>query len=141
MDPSLIIGALLGIGVLGYLVMIRSKDLPRPTPVSPFRHLDERKAAIYENLRDLQFEYRLDKLSDDDYKATKLELQKELARVLAEVDRVKAELGQTGTKMPVAIAPPPVVAAKKNVCPHCGSKFEKTLKFCGECGKPMETAE
>ena len=141
MDPSLIIGALLGIGVLGYLVMIRSKDLPRPTPVSPFRHLDERKAAIYENLRDLQFEYRLDKLSDDDYKATKLELQKELARVLAEVDRVKAELGQTGPKAPAATAPPAAVAAKKNVCPHCGAKFEKALKFCGECGKPMEAAE
>src|SRR3954468_18016498 len=92
-DPSLIIGALLGAAMVGYLVLIRTKDLPTPAPVSPFRHLDERKAAIYENLRDLQFEYRLDKLSDDDYKTTKLELQKELARVLAEVDRVKAELG------------------------------------------------
>src|SRR5438132_1387510 len=76
-DPSLIIGALLGAAMIGYLIFIRNKDLPSPAPISPFRHLDERKAAIYENLRDLQFEYRLDKLSDDDYKATKLELQKE----------------------------------------------------------------
>jgi len=52
--------------------------------------LEERKAAIYENLRDLQFEYRLDKLSDADYQATKLELQKDLAQVMAETDRIKA---------------------------------------------------
>jgi carbonic anhydrase/acetyltransferase-like protein (isoleucine patch superfamily) len=31
---------------------------PEPEPPSPFSHLDERKAAIYENLRDLQFEFR-----------------------------------------------------------------------------------
>jgi len=137
-DPSLIIGALLGAAMIGYLIFIRNKDLPTPAPISPFRHLDERKAAIYENLRDLQFEYRLDKLSDDDYKATKLELQKELAKVLAEVDRVKAELGQAPSK-PVTAAAPKRVG--QNACPSCGARFEKALKFCGECGKPMEVAQ
>ncbi len=93
MEPSLIIGALLGAVMLGFLLFIRLQDLPTPEPVSPFKHLDERKAAIYENLRDLQFEYRVNKLSDEDYQATKVGLQKELARVMAEVDRIKAELG------------------------------------------------
>ena len=23
------------------------------------------------------------------------------------------------------------------VCPHCGAKFHKPMKFCGECGKAM----
>jgi hypothetical protein len=129
MDPSLIFGALLGAGMIGFLLFIRLKDLPKPAPVSPFQHLEERKASIYENLRDLQFEYRLDKLSDRDYQASKLQLQKELAHVMAESDRVKAELGQ-----PLKVAPPP---PKKNVCESCGAQFEKALKFCGECGKPM----
>ena len=133
MDPSLIIGALLGAGVVGFLLFIRFQDLPKPEPVSPFKYLDERKAAIYENLRDLQFEYRVNKLSDEDYQTTKVELQKELARVLAEVDRIKAELG-SGVNVP---APAPVPVLRKNVCPSCGAKFEKVLKFCGECGKPM----
>jgi hypothetical protein len=124
-DPSLIFGALLGAGMIGFLLLIRVKDIPKPAPESPFKHLEERKAAIYENLRDLQFEYRLDKLSDEDYQATKLELQKDLAQVMAETDRIKAGLPMT--KKPVA----------KNVCPHCGAAFEKALKFCGECGKPL----
>jgi len=133
LDPSLIVGALMGAGMLGFLLFIRFKDLPKPAPVSPFRHLDERKAAIYESLRDLQFEYRLNKLSDADYQTTKVELQKELARVLAETDRIKAEMGQQPVKAAVA----PVTARKPNTCPSCGAVFEKALKFCGECGKPM----
>ena len=60
-----------------YTLFIRAKDIPPPDPVSPTQHLDERKAAIYENLRDLQFEYRVGKLSDDDYAKTKLALQKD----------------------------------------------------------------
>lgn len=120
--------------MIGFLLFIRVKDIPKPAPESPFKHLEERKAAIYENLRDLQFEYRLDKLSDADYQATKLELQKDLAQVMAETDRIKGELG--GQPTPVA-TPPPVAIPKKNQCPACGATFDKPLKFCGECGKPM----
>jgi len=119
--------------MVGFLLFIRSQDIPKPEPISPFQHLDERKASIYENLRDLQFEYRVNKLSDEDYQTTKLELQKELARVLADVDRIKAELSAGG----VAIVPEPKPVIAKNICPSCGAKFEKALKFCGECGKPM----
>ena len=127
--------------MIGFLLFIRFKDLPKPAPVSPFLHLEERKASIYESLRDLQFEYRVNKLSDDDYHTTKVELQKELARVLAEVDRIKAELAAGGlVTAPIAKAAAPVAKmaqAPANVCPSCGAKFEKALKFCGECGKPM----
>ena len=119
--------------VIVFVLGVRPKDIPPPEPVSPFLHLDERKASIYENLRDLQFEYRVGKLSDDDYQATKKDLQKELAKVLAEVDRIKS--GH-------APAPPPAPAPKPDglTCPHCSAKFEKPLKFCGECGKPMQVS-
>src|SRR5258706_7739310 len=83
----------IAIVVMFFILGVRPKDLPEPEPVSPFAHLDERKAAIYENLRDLQFEYRVGKLSDADYQQTKQDLQKELAAVLAEVDRLKLALG------------------------------------------------
>jgi NADH pyrophosphatase NudC (nudix superfamily) len=106
--------------------------------------LDERKAAIYENLRDLQFEFRVGKLSDRDYQNTKTDLQKELAAVLAETDRLKSQLGVKETRAAAAPAPgsAPVSAAPKNgtgyQCHSCGASFEKNLKFCGECGKPMQ---
>src|SRR5256714_14123331 len=90
---TIFFASLLTIGVLVFILTVRAKDLPESAPVSPFDHLDERKAAIYENLRDLQFEYRVGKLSDQDYQQTKLDLQKELAGVLAEIDRLEQSLG------------------------------------------------
>lgn len=113
---------------LFFTLTIRAKDLPPPDPVSPTQYLDDRKAQIYENLRDLQFEYRVGKLSDEDYQQTKLVLQKELAGVLAEIEKVG------GAAIPV---PQPPVKPPPNVCPHCNAKFPRPMKFCGECGKAM----
>lgn len=126
-------------GTLLFVLVIRHSDLPQTPPPSPFQHLDERKAAIYENLRDLQFEYRVGKLSDEDYQKTKQGLQAELAKVLAEIDKVKAELGVvTDSKVRPAASAPAKPAAAPNTCPHCGASFGQPLKFCGECGKPMQ---
>jgi hypothetical protein len=127
------------IGTLAFVFIIRPKDLPQVAPPAPWQHLEARRAQIYENLRDLQFEYRVGKLSDADYQQTKVSLQSELAVVLAEIDLLKS------SEKP---APPPVKAAAAarngaranaapNTCPHCGAKFDRALKFCGECGKPM----
>jgi len=83
---------------LFYTLFVRAKDIPPPDPVSPTQHLDERKAAIYENLRDLQFEYRVGKLSDADYAKTKLALQKELAVVVAEIEKLQPKPAAAGKK-------------------------------------------
>ena len=72
-------------------LLVRASDLPEPEPVSPTRHLDERKATIYENLRDLQAEYRMGKLSDEDYQATKQDLQRELAETMAQIDAIASK--------------------------------------------------
>src|SRR5215469_788100 len=141
---TIAIACILTAGVLLFILGVRPKDLPEPLPVSPFQHLDERKAAIYENLRDLQFEYRLGKLSDQDYQQTKKDLQKELAGVLAEVDRIKATLSPNGAVPPpvqVAAAAAAAAAFDPLTCPHCNAKFAQPLKFCGECGKPMKVAQ
>src|SRR5260370_29251756 len=102
-------------GVVVLILSVRTKDVPDPEPVSPFEHVDERKAAIYENLRDLQFEYRVGKLSDQDYQQTKQDLQKELAGVLAEIDRLKQSLA---TQTPLAPAPKKS-SPQRYVCPSC----------------------
>ncbi len=141
------ITCLVAIAVIAFILGVRPKDLPVPEPESPFQHLDDRKAAIYENLRDLQFEYRLGKLSDADYQSTKRDLQKELAQVLAEVDRLQGVLGVAAKvvaapkSVPKAAPKPAPAMERVFACDSCGAKFAQDLKFCGECGKPMKVAQ
>jgi hypothetical protein len=135
------VAALVVAVTLFFTLTIREKDLPPADPVSPTQHLDDRKAQIYENLRDLQFEYRVGKLSDEDYQQTKLGLQKELAGVLKEIEKF--------APAHVEAAPPaePKLQAQNgatrhagppaNLCPHCGASFPNAMNFCGECGKAM----
>ena len=46
----------------------------------------ERRDAIYDNLRDLRFEYRAGKYSENDFEEIKQTLEVEAARVLADMD-------------------------------------------------------
>jgi hypothetical protein len=62
-------------------------------------YLRERKDAVYENLRDLNFEYKAGKVPDADYQSLKSSLQDEAATILAEIARLeKSPMPQKGTK-------------------------------------------
>jgi hypothetical protein len=131
----LVLAIAIALVALFFTLFVRAKDVPEPLPISPVQHLEDRKHAIYDNLRDLQFEYRLGKLSDEDYQQTKLALQKELAGVLADIEETLKKLGLPSTR----IAPPkPAPKLDAGItCSHCGATFSQPLRFCGECGKPM----
>jgi len=54
-------------------------------------YLRERKDVVYENLRDLNFEYRAGKVPDVDYQSLKASLQDEAATLLAEIARLESQ--------------------------------------------------
>jgi hypothetical protein len=64
---------------------------PDASDLAPHRskldQLLERRDTIYENLRDLRFEYRAGKYSETDYETMKNSLEMEAAIVLAEMDQ------------------------------------------------------
>jgi|SRR5215471_9389836 len=53
-------------------------------------YLRERKEAVYENLRDLNFEHKAGKVPDVDYQTLKSSLEDEAATLLAEIARLEA---------------------------------------------------
>jgi hypothetical protein len=65
---------------------------PDASDLAPHRtkldQLLERRDTIYDNLRDLRFEYRSGKYAEGDFEAMKAALENEAALVLAEIDRV-----------------------------------------------------
>jgi hypothetical protein len=65
---------------------------PDASDLEPHRtkldQLLERRDTIYDNLRDLRFEYRSGKYSEGDFEAMKTALENEAALVIAEIDQV-----------------------------------------------------
>jgi len=59
---------------------------PQKTRLS---YLRERREVVYENLRDLNFEYKAGKFPDADYHALKASLEEEAAAVLAEIAQLE----------------------------------------------------
>ena len=85
-----VVGACLALG-LATLVFIFYIQ-PDASDLAPHRskldQLMERRDTIYDNLRDLRFEYRAGKYSEGDFESTKNSLELEAAQVLAEIDQV-----------------------------------------------------
>ena len=52
-------------------------------------YLEERKEQLYENLRDLNFEYRAGKYPEEDFLAQRTHLEDETAQVLAEIEHLQ----------------------------------------------------
>jgi hypothetical protein len=65
---------------------------PDASDLAPHRtkldQLMEQRDTIYDNLRDLRFEFRSGKYAEGDYEAMKTGLENDAAMVLAEIDRV-----------------------------------------------------
>lgn len=85
-----VLGACLALAVATLLFIFYIQ--PDASDLAPHRskldQLLERRDTIYDNLRDLRFEYRSGKYSEADYETMKSSLETEAALVLAEIDQV-----------------------------------------------------
>jgi hypothetical protein len=121
---TLALGLLLGLAALAFVVVPllgeeRSPEAP-PPPEGKAEQLRARREALYESVRDLDFEHAMGKIGDADHQATRGELMREAAAVLRELDREPA----------AGHAPGSAAAA----CPSCGEKSPPGARFCDACG-------
>lgn len=54
-------------------------------------YLRERREAVFENLRDLNFEYHSGKYPEEDYAAQRAALENEAAEIVAEIDVLETQ--------------------------------------------------
>ena len=85
-----VLGACLALAVATLLFIFYIQ--PDASDLAPHRskldQLMERRDTIYDNLRDLRFEFRSGKYSEGDFNAMKTSLENEAALVLAQIDQV-----------------------------------------------------
>jgi hypothetical protein len=76
-------------GVLIY-IFLPSRDTDTGVDKTRVSYLYERKEVVYENLRDLNFEFKSGKFTQADYEAMRLSMEAEAARVLAEIEMLES---------------------------------------------------
>ena len=93
--------ALFAAALLVY-VFYRPDDVETGEEKTRALYLQERKDATYENLRDLNFEYKAGKLSEHDYAIQRAALEDEAAAILAELESIEKarSVVRHGTRRP-----------------------------------------
>lgn len=93
-------------------------------------------AAEYERaldaIRELEFDYRLGKILEEDYASRRAALVQKAAGLLRRMDEGSLPPSPADDPLEAMIA-----ARRKlsdNVCPSCGTPVSKTDRFCSKCG-------
>jgi hypothetical protein len=88
---TLLLCALITLAALLYVFSVPGEVNAGPEKTRAM-FLRERKEAVYENLRDLNFEFKAGKLPEVDYQAMKGSLEEEAAAILAEIASLESGL-------------------------------------------------
>ncbi len=81
----LLLSVLMTVTILVY-VFYPEKRVASQVEKTRLDYLLERKDVLYDNLRDLNFEFRAGKYRDEEYEAERSTLEQEAAGILAEID-------------------------------------------------------
>lgn len=90
-DPAWILFLCAVMTVVLFVYIFRvPPDLMKGAEKTRLAYLKERKEQVYENLRDLNFEYKAGKFPEGDYQQMRAALEDEAAALLAEIARLES---------------------------------------------------
>lgn len=89
MSASVVAGAVLTIALFLFIFWPERNPFVQADKTR-LDYLRERKDVIYENLRDLNFEYQAGKYPEADYNEQRVGLENEAAQVIAEMESLSA---------------------------------------------------
>ncbi len=100
-----------------------------------------RKAVVYTNLRDLELEYKMGRLGDDDFARLEADYKAEAAAILEKLDHLGVDSNidemiesDIASKRSGLFGTPAPEKKQALVCPACGAELAPAKRFCGDCG-------
>ncbi|HVA00443.1 MAG TPA: hypothetical protein VMV34_02195 [Terriglobia bacterium] len=141
----------LGIAILlavGMAVFVATPVLAPETPgegalpidVTPLTDLKRRRMVVYENIEDLEFEYKAGKIAENDYHALRENHLAEAAQLmLASQEQEEVSEDDVLIERQVALrrAQRKLQPPDPYTCPGCGFENPMAVKFCGNCGNQL----
>jgi len=104
----------------------------------------QRKNVIYRNLRDLEFEHKMGRLSDTDFRQLEAGYKSEAAGILQKVDQLNTdELIDDSIEKDVAARKAKLYRSRPKTnkesrrCPACGAEAISGKRYCADCGHQL----
>jgi hypothetical protein len=118
---------------------------PESAPADPLWELEAQRDSLYQAIKDLEFDYRVGKVSEVDYQAFDAQLKEQAVMVLKEIDafetaaadpalesRLEAEIAALRRNGHAASSD-----AAPSFCPQCGQGVQGGDRFCARCGADL----
>lgn len=167
---AIVFAILISLAAAAYVVWPLVRPEPPPVVVEDDRLADliARKDAVLAAIKDLEFDYQVGKLSDEDYERFNQRLRRQAIGLIQQIEQeapesanldaqLEAEIARqrktrTTAAVPQAAAPvaaaasalvaasPAVAVAETHYCTQCGQPVAATHKFCAHCGTPVAAA-
>jgi hypothetical protein len=99
----------------------------------PTTRLQSEKDTVLAAIREADFDHEVGKLSAEDHRVLRAELEERAVAALAAIDRAATH------PAPVAVAHAPGMTRLPTAafCPSCGQKRTNDAEFCSRCGKRL----
>ncbi len=97
---------------------------------TPIGRLNQRKETLLQNIADLDFEYNMGKLSDEDYETLRGNLKRQAMETLEQIDLLRESNSMIAPKD----APKPRAVPSASFCSQCGASLGSKDRFCPACG-------
>jgi hypothetical protein len=99
------------------------------------------KAVVYSNLKDLEFDFKMGRLSDSDFRGLEAGFKAEAAEILHKLDQLGIEKNlDEGIEQAIAARKAKLAsgrAPEPRICPSCGAEIIPGKQFCADCGRHL----
>jgi hypothetical protein len=144
LSMAVLIAVGMAVYVIFPLLSAETAGGPLPLDVTVLGDLKRRRLVVYDNLKDLEFEFQSGKIAREDYEALRTNYLGEAAGLMAATQ--DAEL----LKQDDAVVEREIAARRvqrktqpkiEYTCSACGYENALPVKFCGECGARLAAPE
>lgn len=130
------LGVVLGLAVATVVLLpiIQSGKTSGAADANRSDDLLARRDRVYGEIRDLEFDFRVGKVTEEDYRDGRERLEVEAARILQALDdrlRVVDDQIERDVKR---------LRRRRDMCPSCGAAITPKARFCASCGAGLIVA-
>jgi hypothetical protein len=140
------IAILIAVGMAVYVIFpllsAETAGGPLPLDVTLLGDLKRRRLVVYDNLKDLEFEFQSGKIAREDYEALRTNYLGEAAGLMAatqEAEQLKQDDAVVEREIAARRALRKSQPKIEYKCQACGYENPLPVKFCGECGARLAT--